>query len=97
MAVVTPVRFAIMAIASQLVLGLSLVFVPTPAAHAATECAGIDVDGRPLARCSDAAGTYVVSLPPCRYEDGNVDGRPCLWRDSDTGAVYWVGSDNYRP
>lgn len=50
-----------------------------------TECSWtIDVDGRQF----DVVG--------CANEDGNVDGRPCLWRDSDTGAMFYVTSQNYR-
>ena len=35
-------------------------------------------------------------LPACQYEDGNVDGQPCLWVDPDTGYGYYVDSANYR-
>ena len=36
------------------------------------------------------------SVPFCLYEDGNPNGKPCLWVDPDTGAMYHVESENYR-
>lgn len=35
-------------------------------------------------------------VPACEYEDGNVDGLPCLWSDPDTGVRFYVTSENYR-
>jgi hypothetical protein len=43
-----------------------------------------------------SAQTYWLPLPACEFEDGNPDGRPCLWIDPDTGNGYYVESDNYR-
>lgn len=37
---------------------------------------------------------YVVK--GCDHEDGNPDALPCLWRDPDTGAMFYVTSENYR-
>lgn len=37
-----------------------------------------------------------VQLPGCAEEDGNVNGLPCLWRDPDTNAMFYVDSANYR-
>lgn len=50
-----------------------------------TECLwSVEVDGR------------VQLVGSCANEDGNVDGKPCLWADPDTGNRYYVTSDNYR-
>ena len=46
-----------------------------------------------------AAPHGVVQAEPttsCPYEDGDPDGTPCMWTDPDTGAQYYVNSDNYR-
>lgn len=32
----------------------------------------------------------------CAYEDGNPDGRPCVWVDPDSGNAYLNDSANYR-
>lgn len=37
-----------------------------------------------------------ASLPVCDYEDGRIDGQPCMWTDPDTGTDYFVDSRNYR-
>lgn len=36
------------------------------------------------------------SIPFCLYEDGNPNGKPCLWVDPDTGAMWQVESEGYR-
>lgn len=36
------------------------------------------------------------SLPYCLHEDGNLNGKPCVWSDPDTGTEYMVDSGNYR-
>jgi hypothetical protein len=33
---------------------------------------------------------------PCVYEDGNVDGLPCIWTSPRTGEAYLVTSEEYR-
>lgn len=35
-------------------------------------------------------------LPSCDYEDGNPDGLPCVWVDTDTGDAYLNDGANYR-
>lgn len=45
----------------------------------------------------DDSGTLVhFTRTVCAYEDGNVDGLPCVWIDPDTGNAYFVTSENYR-
>lgn len=39
---------------------------------------------------------HVVYLPTCANEDGNSDGKPCVWTDPDTGNKYVVDSSEYR-
>ena len=34
-------------------------------------------------------------LPACVHEDGNVNGAPCWWTNSD-GVRYYVDSSEYR-
>lgn len=60
-------------------------------AKAEPSCAGasITLDGVPSA-------VALCRLPQCAQEDGNVDGKPCLWIDPDTQGVYYVESENYR-
>lgn len=36
------------------------------------------------------------SLPICQNEDGNTDGKPCVWVHKRTGIAYYVDSSNYR-
>ncbi|QAX93165.1 hypothetical protein SEA_REDRAIDER77_114 [Mycobacterium phage RedRaider77] len=36
------------------------------------------------------------SLPFCAYPNGNLDGRPCIYVDPDTGARRRVESTDYR-
>ncbi|SKD59306.1 Uncharacterised protein [Mycobacteroides abscessus subsp. massiliense] len=43
-----------------------------------------------------AVEAHAQPLPVCQEEDGNIDGKPCNWTDPDTGAVYYVTSENYR-
>lgn len=38
----------------------------------------------------------LFDVPECAEEDGNVDGKACLWLDSDTGTRFFVDSANYR-
>lgn len=38
----------------------------------------------------------LFDVPECVEEDGNVDGKACLWLDSDTGTRFFVDSANYR-
>lgn len=40
--------------------------------------------------------SWTVELSGCDYEDGNPDGRPCLWLDPDTGRAYVNDGSNYR-
>ncbi len=32
----------------------------------------------------------------CANEDGNTDGKPCIWLDPDTRDLYYVTSEQYR-
>lgn len=51
-----------------------------------------------LARASADAVEWTseqTELLLCEFEDGNTDGKPCLWVDPDTGRVFFVMSDNY--
>lgn len=32
----------------------------------------------------------------CEFEDGNVDGLPCIWTSPTTGDAYFVTSEEYR-
>lgn len=41
-------------------------------------------------------GNVVTTIAACAQEDGNTDGRPCIWTDPDTGEAYYVDSENYR-
>lgn len=36
-----------------------------------------------------------VDMPICQFEDGNPDGKTCLWIDPDTGKGYVSLSENY--
>ncbi|WPH57868.1 hypothetical protein [Mycobacterium phage WXIN] len=54
-------------------------------------------------RCADVERCWTVEVdgssvdvPECQYEDGNVNGMPCIWTDSDTGRQFYVASENYR-
>lgn len=47
-----------------------------------------------LARAS--AETAWVETPFCLFEDGNPDGKTCLWIDPGTGQGYVSLSTNYR-
>ena len=38
----------------------------------------------------------LFDVPECAEEDGNVDGKACLWLDDDTGTRFFVDSANYR-
>lgn len=40
--------------------------------------------------------TRTSSLPVCEQEDGNLDGKPCVWIDPDTGLGFTVSSEAYR-
>jgi hypothetical protein len=40
----------------------------------------------PAANADDAR--VMVEMNYCQFEDGNPDGRPCLWVDPDTGRGY---------
>lgn len=42
-----------------------------------------------------AADEVWVLMPTCQHEDGNPDGKPCLWI-SDTGVGYVNDGHNYR-
>lgn len=41
------------------------------------------------------ASTAVSGLARCLFEDGNPDGKPCLWHDRN-GNIYYVDSSEYR-
>ncbi len=44
-----------------------------------------------------AAGiAHAAKIPFCTYEDGNANGKPCMWVDPATGNVFYVTSENYR-
>lgn len=66
--------------------------VPLPATPAAelercaevTRCWTVELDG------------HEVDLAECAEEDGNPDGRPCMWQDPDTARLFYVDSANYR-
>ena len=47
-----------------------------------------------MARAS--ADTVWVEMPVCLFEDGNPDGKTCLWIDPRTGKGYVSLSENYR-
>lgn len=34
--------------------------------------------------------------PACQYEDGNPDGKPCIWTDPNTGVQMYSDSSEYR-
>jgi hypothetical protein len=67
-------------------------FTPSVSYASAPQCAGVSVDGVPLALCDGIA----VQYPRCAYEDGNPDGAPCVWVDPDTGNVFYNDGGNYR-
>lgn len=47
-----------------------------------------------VARADD--GRVWVDMPVCQFEDGNPDGRTCLWIDPGTGQGFVSLSENYR-
>jgi hypothetical protein len=38
----------------------------------------------------------VGQLPACEFEDGNVDGLPCIWTSPRTGEQYYNDGSEYR-
>lgn len=46
-----------------------------------------------VARAS--ADSVWVEMPVCQFEDGNTDGKTCLWVDPDTGKGFVSLSENY--
>lgn len=42
------------------------------------------------------ASPWRSGLPRCLHEDGNPDGRPCLWVDPRTGEIGYRSSSEYR-
>lgn len=72
-------------------------------AIAAMLLASPDADADPGTTGHDPGVTWTVEfdgvlfdVPECAEEDGNVDGKACLWLDSDTGTRFFVDSANYR-
>lgn len=49
-----------------------------------------------ISRASAEDGRVWVDMPLCQFEDGNPDGKTCLWVDPDTGKGYVSLSQNYR-
>lgn len=39
---------------------------------------------------------HLQILPACQYEDGNPNGKPCVWTDPDTGNTYVLDGSEYR-
>lgn len=96
-AIVTACELALAAVAAAAFIAIGAI-ISAPTATAAPGCPVTDVtqctwtveidgpDGRPID----------VELPGCAFEDGNTDGRPCVWFDPDTGRPYLVDSRDYR-
>lgn len=52
--------------------------------------------GAMLLASPEADADVWVLMPECQFEDGNPDGKPCLWIDPDTGKGYVSLSESYR-
>lgn len=83
-------------IASKLTLATSLLFLPHTATARADIAPPCDQPDATLCSWTINVDGNEVDVKGCAHEDGNEDGMPCLWRDPDGGAMYYVDSANYR-
>lgn len=45
---------------------------------------------------TELPSSHATPLPACHYEDGNPDGKPCMWTSPRTGKQYYNDGSNYR-
>ncbi len=96
-----PVRLAMTLIGAQLAVALSFGLSGIIGWHGTAQAEpgqpGVNTPGPSVVRSDAGNPSRVwVNMPFCEYEDGNVDGRPCLWVSPRTGDGYVNDGHNYR-
>lgn len=51
--------------------------------------------GMPPISDTSSDNGHVWQMPICQAEDGNSDGKPCLWIDPTDGIIWYVSSEEY--